>query len=210
MTEQGVPHKEQQAIDDILRYWFADIGAGFEVTAQHKLWYSGGPAVDKAIERQFGGWVAQALEGELAAWQATAQGTLALVILLDQFTRNIYRGSAQAFAGDPLAQTLVKQGLRAGLDSQLTAVQRSFFYMPLEHSESIADQQTCVALFEQLLGEVPAAGKATIQSSLDFALKHRDIIAQFGRFPHRNEALGRGTTAQEQAYLSGGGARFGQ
>ena len=132
------------------------------------------------------------------------------MILLDQFTRNIYRGDARAFAGDPQARELVKQGLATGLDKALTPIQRSFFYMPLEHSESLQDQDQCVALFEQLLEEVPQQGKAVIQSSLDFAIKHRDIIRQFGRFPHRNQAIGRSSTPEEQAYLNSGGARFGQ
>ncbi len=210
MTETGIPLEQEQVITGILSYWFADIGDGFDIGEQHKLWYTGGPAVDQAIERQFGPWVERALSGELFGWLATPSGTAALVILLDQFTRNIFRGDAKAFSGDAQARDIVKQALAEGLDKSLTPIQRSFFYLPLEHSESLADQQACIAQFEQLLAEVPDEGRTSIQSSLDFAIKHRDIIAQFGRFPHRNEALGRDSTSEELAYLGAGGARFGQ
>lgn len=210
MAETAIPLSEQQVIDEILNYWFASIGDGFDVATQHKLWYTGGSTVDQAINQQFGEWVELALREGLTTWLQTSAGTMAVVILLDQFTRNIYRGNAKAFAGDELARDIVNQALAMGIDRQLTAIQRSFFYMPLEHSESLEDQQACIKLFEQLLTEVPAEGKNSIQSSLDFAIKHRDIIAQFGRFPHRNEALGRLTTAEEQSYLGDGGARFGQ
>jgi uncharacterized protein (DUF924 family) len=204
---------ERQLITTILDYWFSDIGEGFELRQQHKRWYSGDTCVDQHIKQHFAEIFERAVDGHLSHW-AVASGSvsslMALVIVLDQFGRNIYRGSARAFSGDVLARAVVNKGLQQGLDQRLSYMQRSFFYMPLEHSESLADQHRGVELFEQLWRQAPAEGKATIKSSLDFAIRHRKIIARFGRFPHRNQVLGRASTDEEQAYLDGGGARFGQ
>ena len=198
------------AIGRVINYWFGDIGSGFDVQGQNKLWFGGGDSADEDIRQKFGELVDSALAGELLLWTDSILGSLALVILLDQFPRNIYRGSAQAFAGDKTAVEIVKNSIKQQLDKQLSAIQRSFFYMPLEHSENFSDQNVCVECFEQLLQEVPDEGKKIIQSNLEFALKHRDIIAQFGRFPHRNKALARESSAAEIGYLNSGGARFGQ
>jgi uncharacterized protein (DUF924 family) len=195
---------------NILSYWFADIADGFDVREQHKIWYGGNTETDEYIRQEFGRGVELALSGQLASWTNTALGTLALVLVLDQFTRNIFRGTAKAFAGDLLALGVVKESVGSGAHTQLSIVQRSFFYMPLEHSENLQDQDRCVELFTDLLKEAPAEGKATVESSLKFAHKHRDIIGEFGRFPHRNEILKRRSTAAELAYLAAGGARFGQ
>ena len=203
-------NEELLRIQSIIDYWFADIGTGFHIKQQHQLWYGASPAVDQHIKQCFGSEVASALTGALSSWAATAHGSLALVLLLDQFARNIFRGSAQAFAGDHRAREIVEHALKAGFDRQLSFIQRSFLYMPLEHSESLLDQHRSVELFQQLLQQVPPAGHAAITSSVEFAKKHRDIILRFGRFPHRNKALGRLMTADEQAYLRAGGARFGQ
>lgn len=211
MTSNAIQqHDAQSLIGSIIDYWFADIGEGFDLKQQHKRWYFGGREVDDDIERRFKSWVDKALSGHLNNWADTAEGVLALVLLLDQFPRHIYRGSAGAFAGDDLALQWVHQALLKGHDRQLTAVQRSFFYMPLEHAESLLEQDRCIELFEQLLAEVPEQGKVAIQSSLDFAIKHRHIIQRFGRFPHRNQALGRIASADEEAFLLEGGARFDQ
>ncbi|HQS31420.1 MAG TPA: DUF924 family protein, partial [Polaromonas sp.] len=134
---------------------------------------------------------------------------LALIILLDQFTRNVFRGSGQAFAGDARAQQLVLQTLAEGGDLQLPWVGRVFMYMPLMHAESLVLQEECVARFGQLVADAPTDLKERLQGNLDFARQHRAIIAQFGRFPYRNAALGRASTAEEQAFLTTG-PRFGQ
>ncbi len=209
MTTNTLPASDGQAIATIIEYWFAGTD-DYDFKDQHKLWYGGAAEVDGQIKQQFGPYVEAAMAGQLVTWTETALGALALVILLDQFTRNIYRGSAQAFAGDECARKVLYAALEQGVDRQLSIVQRSFFYMPLEHSELLADQDRCVALFQLLLDEVPSQGKKVIANSLDFAIKHRDIIARFGRFPHRNLAMGRTSTALEQAFLKDGGARFGQ
>ncbi|MFA7554951.1 MAG: DUF924 family protein [Spongiibacteraceae bacterium] len=203
--------RDQDGIEAILDYWFGDIGAGFEVSQQqHARWFGGSKEVDVAIKQQFGTLVEQALQGLLQHWWQVPGGVLALVLLLDQFTRNIYRGTARAFAGDSQAKAMVVAALQQQLDQQLTFIQRSFFYLPLEHSEVLEDQQRSVELFEQLLQQAPVAGQARLQSSLKYAVHHRDIIQRFGRFPHRNKALGRQSTVAELDFLMQGGARFGQ
>ena len=200
----------QSEVDKVLRYWFADIGENFDVQQQNQVWYSGDQVIDQQIRQQFGHLVENALVGEFDDWTDNAQGALALILLLDQFTRNIYRASHRAFDGDERARKILRSALVQGLDRELTFVQRSFFYMPLEHSESLSDQKRCVELFTKMLEEVPEQGKDMVYSCLQYAQQHRDIIARFGRFPHRNEALGRSSTAQEEQYLQEGGARFGQ
>ena len=209
MSEQK-QYSHEAAIAAVIDYWFADIGDGFDVSQQYKRWFSGGADVDREIAERFGDLVRDGLRELLSHWAETARGTLALILVLDQFTRNVYRGSARAFAGDDLARQVLYRALAQGHDRPLNLVQRSFFYMPLQHSESLADQQRSVELFQQLLDEAPEQGKALLSSNLDYALQHRDIIVRFGRFPHRNAVLSRAPTSDEQAYLSDGGARFGQ
>jgi len=200
--------KNQQL--EILDYWFAAIGDGFDVREQHKIWYGGKKATDDYIRQHYTVQIEQAVSGKLAHWSDTSTGALALVLLLDQFTRNVFRGTEKAFTGDSQALAVVKKSISDGLDTELSIVQRSFFYMPVEHSERLQDQDLCIKLFEKLLQETPVEGKSVVESSLNFAHKHQTIIQQFGRFPHRNELLNRVSTAEEQAFLAGGGARFGQ
>jgi uncharacterized protein (DUF924 family) len=201
---------DKQTISTIIKFWFAEIGDGFDVSLQHKLWYGGGVETDEKITSKFGELMEKALAGELSHWSNNTQGVMALVLLIDQFTRNIYRGQATAFSGDEQAKEVVKNALKKGVDRKLTMVQRSFLYMPLEHSEQLIDQQFCVQLFTSLLAEAPVDGVEVIKSSLDHAVKHLNIIELFGRFPHRNKVLGRSSTRQEIDYLNDGGARFGQ
>lgn len=200
----------QDDVERICDFWFGRIEDGFPVEDRQALWYQGGREVDLAIEQRFGALVASALEDQLDHWQSEPRGRLALIVLLDQFTRNIHRGSAAAFSGDGKALTVCKEGLELGHDERLALVERCFFYLPLEHSESLADQRLCVQLFEKLLDLVPAAKKERIRSNRDYAIAHREIIEQFGRFPHRNQILGRVSTAAELDYLSGDHDSFGQ
>lgn len=194
----------------MLRFWFGEGCAAPDWSADHRRWYGGGVDFDNTIREQFGMLVEQALAGELKSWLDSPGSAMALILLLDQFTRNIFRGTARAFAGDERARSVLLSSLRQGFDQALSYKECSFFYMPLEHSESLADQDRCVELFEALRAGVPEAYQSNISSSLEFAIKHRDIIRDFGRFPHRNELLGRVATAEEIRYLAEGGARFGQ
>jgi len=158
-------------------------------------WFEKIPEFDAEIRRRFLSTYEAAAAGKLAGWEQTAAGALALLILLDQFPRNMFRGAPRAFATDELARAITAGAIVRGFDAQVPAELRGFFYVPFEHSEDIADQERGIALYK-------AAGDA---DGLKWAELHADIIRRFGRFPHRNAALGRTTTPEEQAFLDGGG-----
>ena len=172
---------------------------GFWTAAGPDKWFKKSDAFDAAIRLKFEPVHHAAARGQYDAWSADAEGSLALVILLDQFPRNLFRDSGHAFATDGKARAAALSAVAAGHDRLVEAESRLFFYLPFEHSESLADQDRSAALFEGLLKDTGDA------DSLKWALLHRDIIARFGRFPHRNAALGRVTTAAEQAFLDEGG-----
>lgn len=190
--------------EDVIDFWF-----GSPIARQDALWWRGGDSADREIRDRFGMTVQQALDGQLAYWQADNTGCVALIVVLDQFTRNMYRGTAKAFAGDPLARSVCQQLLAADEYRELHPLMRVFSYMPLEHSEDIADQERCIALFEELENDEPRWAEY-VSDNTRYARDHRDIIHRFGRFPHRNKALGRSSTAAETEYLASGARRFGQ
>lgn len=161
-------------------------------------WFTKNPAFDAEIVRRYESAHHAAARGELSDWATTAEGALALLLLLDQFPRNIWRGSAHAFATDPLALSIARAALEAGQDMATDPVLRVFFYLPFEHSEALADQDLCLERCEALDG--PEGGDWG-----RWARVHRDIIVRFGRFPHRNAMLGRATTPEEQEFLQQGG-----
>ncbi len=171
----------------------------FWVQAGPKKWFAKDDAFDQAIRDSFETLHMQASRGELASWDETAEGALALLILVDQFPRNLYRGSAHAFATDPLALATARQAVERGFDQQVAPELRPFFYLPFEHSERIEVQDRSIELCE---AHMRTTGD---EFTLKWAHIHRDIIARFGRFPHRNRPLGRDTTPEEQAFLDGGG-----
>lgn len=196
--------------NQVLDFWLGDgITQDWPTQDLVKRWFSGGAELDAEIRARFGAAVDEALAGGLRDWEQPPLRRLALVILLDQFTRNVFRGSARAFAGDARAQQLVRQAVAAGEDQQLPWAARLFLYMPLMHAESPALQEECVARFTRLVADAPPALKQRLQGNLDYAHQHRDIIALFGRFPHRNAALGRADTPEEKDFLLKG-PRFGQ
>lgn len=172
----------------------ADV-VSFWKEAGPERWFNKNAAFDKEIRERFFDTYEAAAAGRLSDWEQSAQGALALLILLDQFPRNMFRGDARAFATDPLARAITAGAIIRGFDSQVPKELRSFFYLPFEHSEDLADQERCIALNK-------ASGDA---DGLKWAEIHADIIRRFGRFPHRNAALGRTTTPEEQAFLDGGG-----
>lgn len=183
---------------EILDFWFAD-----GPNNARKAWFVKDPAFDAQIAQHFGPLVAPAREGTFDSWAVTPKGALALLILLDQFPRNLFRGSAEAFASDAHARAIARQiVLDAGFDLALTPVERVFLYLAFEHGEAMADQDLAVALFEGLR-DIPAM--AAPAGMIDYAWRHRAVIARFGRFPHRNAALGRDSTPAELAWLSAGG-----
>lgn len=195
---------------DVLRFWFADgLQHGWPSGPLNDLWFGGGPAQDALIRQRFGALVDDALSGGLTSWETPLDTRLALILVLDQFTRNVHRGQARAFAGDARAQQLVLHTLAQGQDTALPTVGRVFLYMPLMHAENLALQDECVARFTQLCQTAPPERRDTLAGNLRFAQQHRDIVAQYGRFPYRNAALGRTDTAAETAFLKNG-PRFGQ
>lgn len=171
------------AWDEVLSFWFEELEPG--------QWFEPDPAVDAEITRRFGALHARLLSDVPDDWRRSAHGVLAAVIVLDQFSRQIHRGDARAFAGDQRALALVKDALVAGFDMRLNDRERQFLYMPLMHSERLADQERCIELMEGLELDEPA----------EFARRHAAVIARFGRFPARNDALGRRTTEAEARFL---------
>ncbi len=158
-------------------------------------WYKKDDAFDREIRERFLAAHEAASEGKLPDWESDAEGALALMILLDQFPRNMFRDSARAFATDPLARAIAHRALKKGFDSDVPPDMRGFFYLPFQHSENLADQERSLALYRALGDE----------NNMKYADIHADIIRKFGRFPHRNAVLGRTTTPEEQAFLDGGG-----
>jgi uncharacterized protein (DUF924 family) len=186
-------------ITDIHQFWFGELDEdGLCKTDRNALWFGASDETDARCREFFGAPLTLALNGKLDAWAATDRGLVALVVLLDQFSRNIHRGTALAFGGDPQALALAQDAIASGRHLALPLIHRVFLYLPLEHSEELALQNQCVALFEELaqVGDDPQFASFT-----RYALAHRDVIAQFGRFPHRNAMLKRQSTPDELAYL---------
>ena len=192
-------------INAILNYWFADRQFDDQRIA---FWFSGTSETDGIIREKFSADLERARRGELTGWQASPRGWLALIVLLDQFSRNIYRNTPQAFAHDSLAQRLTLEGIAEGIDRQLQPIERVFFYLPLEHAEDRALQARSVAVFEQLLDELSVEEKPRYQGFLDYAIRHREVIDRFGRFPDLNPILGRQTTPEEIEFLRQPGSSF--
>lgn len=182
----------EHAIDEILQFWFEDI--------EHSLWFKKNPDFDRELEQRFGYLLTLANDDQLDDWCDTSRGRLALIIVLDQFSRNIHRGTSRSFEADPKALSLTVNGIDDGSDHELSLEQRSFFYLPLRHAEDLAMQELGLAKTREL----NEAGYGTDK----YALNHLEIIARFGRFPHRNVVLGRRNTPEEDEYLKDGKAGF--
>jgi len=196
-------------IEEILDFWFGsnpdDAAVAKEKAA---LWWSKNPQIDDEIRQRFANFATKAAAGELSDWQSIPSGRLALILLTDQFPRNIYRDSPRAFAYDAKALALCVNGIDQGLDLKLRPIERVFFYLPLEHAESVEHQDKSVTLFSELVSIADERHKAPFKEYLDFAVRHHDIIARFGRFPHRNRILGRQSTPEEVAFLAEPGSSF--
>ena len=195
---------DQIRISRVLTFWFKE----HELTAPQidgrmEIWFGENPAFDHEIEKEFAGDVEAASSGKLDHWGHQPQGRLALILLLDQFRRNIYRGTAKAFEKDKLALKLCVEGAMEKKDKGLTPIQRVFFYMPLQHAESRKVQAKSVEIYRKLADAVSPTYHETFETVAQFAELHRDIIERFGRFPHRNKVLGRKNTPEEEEYLAG-------
>ena len=193
----------------LLEWWFGNSESPNETAAEKgKLWFGKRDSQDLEAQTRFGDWVEQALAGGLTDWAQRPDGWLALVLLLDQLPRMIFRDTPQSFAGDPRAQALVAQGIAADFDRQLRPIQRVFIYLVFEHCENLAVQNEAVSRYIDLVAQQPEAERKLFTDYLNYAEKHQQVIARFGRFPHRNAVLGRESTAEELAFLSGPGSRF--
>jgi uncharacterized protein (DUF924 family) len=197
-------------IEQVLDFWLGGCRAdGALDPAKRRMWFGDGRKHDADIRARFGALHERACRGELDdEWARSARGRLALIVLLDQFSRHIHRDTSGAFAQDPAAQRLATDGIERGLDRDLIPAARSFFYLPLEHAEDIALQRLSVESFGRLCDEVDGDWRKDYEGFLDYARRHHDIIARFGRFPHRNAALGRPSSPEEIEFLKQPGSSF--
>lgn len=207
---KNIDKKIKDELSELLTFWFGPLQNGLSGVEQTKLWYGATEEQDKEMTEQYLPLYQQLIDWELAQYHLSSSIRLAMVILFDQLSRNFFRGQARAFTADNMALGLCLEGIELGIDKQYALSERIFFYHPLEHSEELEHQELCVELMKALLDEQPADRISLVQRSLDFACLHRDIIQDFGRFPHRNQAMGRQSTEEELQYLSQGGQRFGQ
>lgn len=194
MTDSG----DVWGIREILDFWFLPL-TDPEHSKARKFWWNSTPEIDAEIRRRFGALLDKAVAGELDAWRKSPDGALALILLCDQFSRNMHRRTARAFAGDAKALATARYALARNYPAAYSNDMRVFFFMPFQHSEDLGDQDFCCTLFASL-------GDDTNQK---YATEHRNIVARYGRFPHRNEVLGRVSTAEELDYLKTA-KRFGQ
>ena len=186
---------------EILEFWFGKPDDS-DYGKSRKVWFTKNPEFDQEVRSRFLPIYQQAAAGELDDWKASPQGCLALIILLDQFPRNMFRGQPQAFATDPQALAYAKHAVTNGFEQELLPIQRQFIYLPFEHSENLADQHQCIKLFSTLQDYPECV------SGVDYAHRHLKVIERFGRFPHRNEILGRETTSEEAEFLHQPGSSF--
>ncbi len=192
--------------EDVLTFWLGPPGGS--PLANATKWYTKNDAFDREIESRFGATLELASRGDLDTWRGTARERLALVIVLDQFSRNVYRGTPRAFAQDARACSCAREAMARGDERALGIIERTFLYMPLMHAEDVAAQRECVAKFEGLRDEAPPELRDYIQNGLEYARRHAEIVERFGRFPHRNAILGRTSSAEESAFLEQPGSSF--
>jgi len=201
-------------IDEILEFWFQgmkDSESFSDRQSTMKRWFMKDDAFDKGIKDEFEEDIIRAKEGTYKDWEKEARGRLALFILFDQFTRNVYRNDAKMYETDPLAIDLSVRTIKEGMDQDLQFIERVFVYMPLMHSEELARQEQCVEVLTKLVEDSKKAcpqNTETYSYNLEYAIKHLEVIRQFNRFPHRNKILGRESTAEEIEFLQKPGSSF--
>ncbi len=197
--------------EDIIEFWFGNALDSPEAARNRsKFWYVLNSDTDNEIRRQFGLTLEAVRKGDLTGWEESPEGALALVILLDQFSRNLFRGDARAYSGDELALVIAKRAIQSGWDLKLPGLYRLFLYHPFHHSEQLADQENAAALFQDVEDQSPPHWRELLRGFTRFAVHHRDVIARFGRFPHRNKTLRRSNKEKEKAYLDDDARRYGQ
>jgi uncharacterized protein (DUF924 family) len=191
-------------IEEILDFWFEGVDeAGISGPPSCLArWFGGDATLDSEIRDRFGATLESAIGGELDDWVESPRGTTALVLVLDQFTRNVFRGQARAFSGDTRAVELSGAAVEDGVDMRLRPIERYFLYLPFEHAEDPALQEQSVRLYTALAGEIPEDARSLFSGAVEWAIRHQVVIERFGRFPGRNAALGRASTAEERAFLA--------
>jgi uncharacterized protein (DUF924 family) len=194
--------------DDVLEYWFGDLTNPEAAPATVSRWFKGGPEVDEEIRARFGDALEPARRGELDAWAATPRGALALLILLDQFPRNVHRDDPRSFASDEHARHLARISLEREDDQAVFPVQSTFFYLPFEHSEAPEDQRLAVDKIRASYERAKGDARKLLEQTVDYAERHQQVIKRFGRFPHRNQILGRPSTPEELEFLKEPGSSF--
>ena len=198
-------------INAINEFWLGDCLSSREAAfARKNWWYAGGHKVDDEIRSRFGDFVMRACDRQLPDWPSTGHGALAVILLLDQFTRNIYRHSTKAYCGDALALEIVKDVIANNLDIQLHPVERIWLYHPFHHSEELREQDCGLTLLNEVHSAAPAAWQGYVKRSIEGWIRHRDIVVKFGRFPHRNDLFERASTPTELAFFAQGSETFGQ
>ncbi|KKD39947.1 MAG: DUF924 family protein [Limnoraphis robusta] len=188
-------------VEEILAFWFGSPKQS-DYGKPRQAWFQKNSAFDEQIRNHFLADYELAAQGQLDFWKESPDSCLALILLFDQFPRNVFRGQAQAFVTDTKALEMAKYAVSQGFDQAMLPVQRWFIYLPFEHSENLAEQEKSVELMQQLSDDPDS------QSSINYAIRHWEIIKQFGRFPHRNEILGRESTPEEEAFLQQPGSSF--
>ena len=202
-VDATITDEDQIRIEKILSFWFREQELSApQIDHRMDIWFGEDDVFDHEIEREFADDVDAASEGRLDHWANKPRGRLALILLLDQFRRNIHRGTQKAFSHDKLALKLCVEGAMAKKDEGLSPIEKVFFYMPLQHSESRKVQAKSVALFQRLAEAVTPTYRETFETVAQFAELHADIVETFGRFPHRNALLGRDNTPEEDEYLA--------
>lgn len=209
--EATITDDDQIRIDAVLAFWFEERELSApQIDGRMDIWFGEDPVFDHQIKNEFAEEMDRAVEGKLDHWAKEPRGRLALILLLDQFRRNVFRNSAEAFSADKQALKLCVEGAMEKKDKGLSPIERVFFYMPLQHAESRKVQEKSCDLYNKLAEAVSPTYKETFETIAQFAELHRDIIERYGRFPHRNALLNRRNTPEEEEYLSGDNPTFGQ
>lgn len=198
-----------KTIRSVLDFWFGTLDSeGCASPETREYWSIKDPDFDREIQKKFEGLYREIVAGEHEDWLETTEGRVAYVVVIDQMPRNMYRGTEKMYASDEQALSVCLDAIEKGRDTQALFAHRNFLYMPLMHSENITVQDQCVALYTSWSDEVDGEQKEDVERRIGFAIRHRDIVARFGRFPHRNQILGRASTAEETLFLHQPGSSF--